>query len=222
MGGPVIAAFDNSGLVYAVACSATQTISMYSTQTMDTGPFQYAGLRDPALEEISMPPPVLNYTSVAFSNNGHYLLVGTDSDAHYLLDAYDLSPIRKLVGHRPLGHISGEQVSFVSDGRFVYSGSADGAVYFWDLGPEKLSKGDTTPPGRLCPEMRASVVVKPDGDASRSPSRVVAFNPRLCMMALGGEELVSCPLGMGPKCGADLQSFWLPTKDESVLMDQGW
>lgn len=36
MGGSVIAAFDNTGKVFAVACTKTQTISMYATENFDS------------------------------------------------------------------------------------------------------------------------------------------------------------------------------------------
>ena len=36
VGGSTIAAFDNTGLVFAVACSDTQTIMLYGTNTMDS------------------------------------------------------------------------------------------------------------------------------------------------------------------------------------------
>ena len=36
MGGSVIAAFDNSGLVFGVACTDTQMIALYDKSTLDT------------------------------------------------------------------------------------------------------------------------------------------------------------------------------------------
>jgi hypothetical protein len=36
MGGPVIAAFDNTGMVFAVACSVTKTLALYACASMET------------------------------------------------------------------------------------------------------------------------------------------------------------------------------------------
>ncbi len=36
VGGTTIAAFDNTGQVFAVACSDTQTIMLFGTNTMDS------------------------------------------------------------------------------------------------------------------------------------------------------------------------------------------
>lgn len=35
MGGSLVSAFDNTGQVFAVACSETQTIALYAHATMD-------------------------------------------------------------------------------------------------------------------------------------------------------------------------------------------
>lgn len=35
MGGPTIAAFDSSGVVFSVACSQTQTVMLYDSTSMD-------------------------------------------------------------------------------------------------------------------------------------------------------------------------------------------
>lgn len=160
---------------------------------MIQGPFASAQLLDPALEEISHPPPDLTVTSLHFSNSGAYLLVGTSSDVHYLYDAFDLAPIRRLTGHRPLGKASGEELSFTADSRYVVSGSADGTVYFWSLGQEHLDKVVPVPGGKVlaAKTLQADVVVQSNGLGVRGPSRAVKFNPRFCVMGVGGEELVS-------------------------------
>lgn len=35
MGGPTIAAFDSSGVVFSVACSQTQTVMLFDSTSMD-------------------------------------------------------------------------------------------------------------------------------------------------------------------------------------------
>jgi hypothetical protein len=122
----VIAAYDNTGEVIAVACADTQIIMLFSTSAIDSvspaclagshlldppcaqaeyvqGPFFHGRLDDPVLATISQPPPKPVFTSIGFSNNGHYILLGTSSDVHYVLDAYSEESVvivRRLVGHR--------------------------------------------------------------------------------------------------------------------------
>jgi COMPASS component SWD2 len=149
-------------------------------------------ITDSALLQISIPPPPINFTSLTFSNNGYYLLVGTSSDTHYLLCAFYLTPLLRLRGHRALGEASSEEVSFTGDSRYVVSGSADGAVYFWDLGTEKI-EAEKRPDGTAveAPLRNASVVVQGSGaQGQRGGSRAVRFSPRLCVLAVGGDELV--------------------------------
>ncbi|KAK8865601.1 hypothetical protein IAR55_000745 [Kwoniella newhampshirensis] len=226
VGGSAIAAFDNLGLVFAVACSDNQTIMLYATAEADMGPFKFEPLNDVAFESISQPPPKPIFTSLQFSNNGDYLLVGTSSDVHYVLDSITLLPLRRLVGHgglerdkqgnkavQPRRGNSGEEVSWTGDSNWVISGSADGNVLFWDLtrpaGEEKLSRDDVRDPDvdkswymRRIPEIQAKVLLRGNGGISRA----VKFNPRYSMMAVGGEDL----------------TFWLPAKDEDAKIQEGW
>ena len=154
---------------------------------------------DVALEKISFPPPIPDFTSIAFSNNGEYILLGTSGEAHYLLDAFSLDILRRLTGHQPLGRTSGEELSFTVDSRFVISGSANGTVYVWDLGTEKIEKEKTEGPLSKVPAetLTPAVEIKPEApegeeDAEdRGTFRAVRFNSRFCMMAVGGETLVS-------------------------------
>ncbi|OCF31863.1 compass component swd2 [Kwoniella heveanensis CBS 569] len=217
VGGSVIVTVDNQGLVFAVACSDTQTIMMYATATMDRAPFAHCPLHDISLESISLPPPKPIFTSISFSNNGEYLLVGTSSDVHYLLDAFDLAPLRRLIGHQglerdsegrqpvtPRRGTSGEEVSFTADSKWVVSGSADGDIVFWDLTPpagqSKLTreerKGDEELPWHTMkiPDLKAKVLLK----GNTSSARAVRFNPRYNMLAVAGTELVSLDYGRIP------------------------
>ncbi|KAL7423552.1 hypothetical protein Q5752_001132 [Cryptotrichosporon argae] len=195
VGGSTIAAFDSSGLVFAVACSATQTIMLYDCTNLDNAPFNHGQIVEPGSAHA------LNITSLAFSNDGQFILVGTDGDAHLLVDAYDLRLVRRLEGHAPLGRVagaharalSGEETGFTADSRWAFSGGADGAVAFWALDTAQ-DAADVT--------MRPTRVVRPDGARL---SRAVRFNPRLCMLAVGGDEL----------------SFWLPEKADDARRE-GW
>lgn len=159
-------------------------------------------MEDPALAKISFPPRNPIMTSLSFSSNGKMLLVGTAGDYHYVLDAFDGNLLWKLegfvglergktgnaIGMVPGRGISGEEVCWTPDSKFVIGGSQDGKVYFWDLSePNKLPK---PAPGTSDP-----VVLKPTITLPGHPSatRCVRFNPRHMMLATAGAELVCGP-----------------------------
>lgn len=128
---------------------------------------------------------------MSFSNNGAYLLVGTSSSVHYVLDAFDLNVVRRLEGHQGLGSLSGEEVCWSADSNWVLSGSIDGTIVAWDLTPPTgAAKLESVGRDRLAETLKPVTVLKA-GDGQHAPSRAVAFNPRYGMMGVGGEELVS-------------------------------
>ncbi|WWC88184.1 uncharacterized protein L201_003089 [Kwoniella dendrophila CBS 6074] len=258
VGGSAIAAFDNQGIIFAVACSETQTIMMYATNTMDRIPFAYTPFNDIQFGKESIPPPKPIFTSMSFSSNGEYLLIGTSSDVHYLIDAIDLIPLRRLIGHQGLGKertdfqngqkgittlstpkrgISGEEVSFTSDSKFIISGSADGDILFWDLssspsredsnlnpidGNGKLTRNELENGKKLpsdikwhtlpIPDLKAKVILKgnTNNNSSGNPSSSQSRAVRF------NNRLQMFAVG-----GEDL-TFWIPEKDEDSKVQQGW
>lgn len=199
-----IAAYETSGAVFAVALNQYNRINLYDFNNFDKAPFLTVELIDPSLAEKSFPPKLPCMTSLSFSGNAQYLLVGTAGDAHYILDAYEGSMMIKLEGHKGLERgkqlgngagsitnprgISGEEASWTPDSRFVVSGSHDGKIYVWDVSdPNKLSK---IPKGARVPTLQPCAIL----DGHPGPSRCVKFNPRWGMMASAGTEL----------------AFWLP------------
>jgi COMPASS component SWD2 len=181
-------------------------------------PFMHEALIDVELRKISTPPPQPIFTSIAFSNNGFYLLIGTSLDVHYVLDAFSLTLLRRLVGHRGLANppgvraiethrgASGEEVGWTADSKWVVSGSSDGGVFMWDLsapdGGEKLetrmeaAEQNRWPAQSLEPavELRANEL---GVDGATGPSRAVKFSPRYCMMGVAGDNLVSVAVVLG-------------------------
>ncbi|ORY21006.1 putative histone lysine N-methyltransferase [Naematelia encephala] len=214
VGGATVAAFDNTGAVLAVACSDTQTIMLYSAASMDKAPFHYASLIDSVLAQTAQPPPKPIFSSLSFSNDGKYLLVGTSSDAHYILDAFTLQMTHRLVGHQglerdrhgqkdiqPRRGASGEELSWSADSQWIASGSADSTVYLWRV------EGSQTDSSTTIPQFCKPVVTLRSGDTHEATGiRTVAFNPRFAMLAAAGEKL----------------SFWLPAKDEESKIAEGW
>ncbi|OCB84770.1 WD40 repeat-like protein [Sanghuangporus baumii] len=199
-----LVAYDNSGLVFAVAINTFCRILLYDMNNFDKEPFLTMTLEDPLLKLISFPPRQIYMTSLAFSSNGKYLLVGTSGNAHYILDAYEGHLLAKLEGHvgmervrmeatvglNPTKGISGEEVTWTPDSKFVISGSLDGKVCIWDVQNLPIRVNEPIDLNRNPMVLQPLATL----DGHPGPSRCVRFNPRIAMMATAGSEL----------------AFWLP------------
>ncbi|GAA6033557.1 hypothetical protein JCM8097_001454 [Rhodosporidiobolus ruineniae] len=213
IGGHAPVAYSPDGTVFAVAVNLRSRILVYDLAAFDREPIDNFQIDDPVAREWFPPrPPIL--TSVAFSPDGNYLLVGTSGDVHYVLDAFDGNMIAQLVGPpgslktglerssrwphdrdvEPSAGLSGEEVKWTPDGRFVVSGSIAGKLLLYDVHPpplelEKLYP-NRPPPGPDC-QLHPVKVLR----AHRTgPSRCVVVDPRRAMWATGGVTL----------------AFWLP------------
>ncbi|KAH9856519.1 WD40-repeat-containing domain protein [Lenzites betulinus] len=199
---PVVA-YDASGLVFAVGVNQYSRILLYDQANFDKAPFMTITLEDPTLSLVSFPPRAIYMTSLAFSTDGKYLLVGCSGDAHYVMDAFDGHLLAKLEGHtglerrkldippsiEPSRGCSGEEVSWTPDSKFIMSGSLDGKIYIWDVQNLPQVQKPVDPkahPLRLLP--LSSIEGHP------GPSRCVKYNPRFAMLCSAGVEL----------------AFWLP------------
>lgn len=196
---PVVA-YDASGIVFAVGVNQYSRILLYDVANFDKAPFMTITLEDPTLSLVSFPPRAIYMTSLAFSTNGKYLLVGCSGGAHYIMDAFDGHLLAKLEGHiglerrkldiplniEPSRGCSGEEVSWTPDGKFVVGGSLDGKICVWDVQNLPAKEGPVdlkSPPVRFMP---MSVL-----EGHPGPSRCVKFNPRFAMLCSAGAELVS-------------------------------
>ncbi|GAA5989856.1 hypothetical protein JCM5350_006589 [Sporobolomyces pararoseus] len=216
--------YDPSGMVFGVALNLQSTVLMYDLKNFDKQPFLTVHIEDPILKKRSFPPRVPIYTSISYSNDSKWLLVGTSGDTHYILDAYEGNVVARLEGpreapntgleramippyERPIeahAGLSSEEVKWSPDGRYVIGGSIDGSIHVWDVAP---------PPSEIDPDRpapSASCTLHPiktiETAHPRGPSRVVAFNPKSAMFASAGNEL----------------AFWLPDpKDAFGIQPNG-
>lgn len=83
---------------------------------------------DPGLDKLASPRPPVYMTSLEFSNNGKYILVGCATNVHYVLEAFTLQIVARLEGHQPLGFErkgvtrSGAEVCWTTDSSYVLAG----------------------------------------------------------------------------------------------------
>lgn len=196
-----LVAYDASGVVFAIAINTFSRILLYDMSNYDKEPFLTMILEDPTLSKISFPPRKIYMTSLAFSSNGKYLLVGTSGDAHYIIDAFEGHLLAKLEGFTglergrlgaqvsltPVKGISGEEVSWTPDSKYVVGGSLDGRVLMWDVQNLPAFQGQAVDLARS--PMKLMPMVSLDGHPG--PARCVKFNPRMAMMVTAGAELVS-------------------------------
>jgi len=195
-----IVAYDSSGLVIAVAVNHYSRILLYDLANFDSAPFLVITLEDPTLKLVSFPPRPIYMTSLSFSSNGKYILVGCSGDAHYILDSFEGHLLAKLEGFvglerrmmgppadfQPSKGCSGEEVSWTPDSKYVVGGSLDGKVCVWDV--QGLSTRVEEMDSKGSP-LRLNPVATLEGHPG--PSRCVKFSPRFAMLCTAGTELVS-------------------------------
>jgi COMPASS component SWD2 len=191
---PFLSAWDPSGNVFGVASPWSFTILLYDYKNYTKGPISEFDL----VEKMPSPRAADNlatgWTSLAFSNDGKHILLGTRGSAHYLFDAFtgDLKAIlrkpeggtRRAAAGETQADSSGRLESsgdccFAPDGRYVLSGSKKD-VLVWDTLSPPVGEDKVLEPAYVLEEKREAAVL--------------AFNPRFNMFASADQELM----------------FWLP------------
>jgi COMPASS component SWD2 len=195
-------AYDTSGLVFAIALNHFCRILLYDMQNFDKDPFLTIHLDDPTLARVTFPPRIPFMTNLSFSSNGKFILVGTSTNAHYIIDSFEGLLVAKLVGHiglergkfgkdtapQPIKGISGDEVCWTPDSKFVVGGSQDGKILVWDCSGLLDDSGEAkgVPKGTDPPILEPVHTL----EGHPGPSRCVKFNPRWAMMASAGAEMV--------------------------------
>ena len=190
---PYLAAFDPSATVFAIASPSTSSILLYDLRNFDRKPFETFDLQ---AEELRHTPGTVgkHWTKLEFSNDGKSILLGTEGQGHFLLDAFDgklksfLARKSGPSGRSPPGVREGVvgqgDVCFSPDGRFVIGGSGrEGGASVWD----------TTQPAQ--PFGNGLLQLRPTADLPwKGPTAMAEYNPRYNMLATADKEMV----------------FWLP------------
>lgn len=201
---PTLAAYDPSGMVFAVACPSAGSILLYDLRQFDKAPFTTIDI----IEQVRHIDPqhlVRGWTKLEFSNDGQSLLLGTKGSGHFLLDAFEGT--LKAYLHKPHGGTrrlapgeagattanggstnsssdssridSSGDCCFAPDGRFVLSGSKKD-VLVWDTRNPPANGNKVVDPTYTLQDKREAAVI--------------GFNPRFNFFASADQELL----------------FWLP------------
>ncbi|KAJ5945773.1 member of S.t1.c1p complex histone methyl transferase [Penicillium verhagenii] len=187
---PYLVAFDPSASVLAIASQSTVSVLLYDFRNYDKAPFSNFDLA--SLEERYTPTTRGRaWTRLEFSNDGKYLMVGTDYHGHFILDAFDGTLQAFLTGKSSssgraapvssTGKPRGQgDASFTPDGRYVIGGNGDAPdILVWDLQQKPDDNKMLHPMTRL---------------PHRGRTSLIEYNPRFNMIASADKETV----------------FWLP------------
>lgn len=184
-------------MVFAVAINYFMKLLLYDLKKFDNEPFLCIDISDPSLRKISYPPRNPWMTSMAFSTNNKWILIGTSGDAHYVYDSYEGVLLVKLEGFKgleggktgdqygvsPVKGISGEEVGWTSDSKFIIGGSYTGKICMWDCAEIPLAdNANREEPKVLTPSVTLN--------GPLGSTRCVKMNPRHQMLATAGTELV--------------------------------
>ncbi|KAL4802238.1 WD40-repeat-containing domain protein [Aspergillus unguis] len=198
---PYLAAFDPSASVIAIASQSTSSVLLYDFRNYDKSPFITFDLA-PLEERYTPSTRGRAWTRLEFSNDGKYLLVGTDYHGHFVLDAFEGKLQAFLVGRngssgraapvsttgKPLGQ---GDACFSPEGRYVIGGSGDQQdMLVWDLQQvADLALG-------------ASPVLQPITRlAHRNRTALVEYNPRFNMIVSADKDIF----------------FWLPEDSSKIV-----
>ncbi|KAK6374610.1 hypothetical protein LTR64_002722 [Lithohypha guttulata] len=183
---PYLAAYDPTASVMAIASQSTQSILLYDVRNFDKAPFATFDLAD-AERKYCPSTQGRVWTKLEFSNDGKWILLGTDYHGHFLLDSFDGVVSAFLTGKtdgsgraapvstsgKPLGQ---GDVCFSQDARYVIGSSGgSGDLLVWDT---TLAGNGTT----------LESMVKLNGRGFKSP--VVQVNPRYNMLATADQKVV--------------------------------
>lgn len=156
--GSPIANFDPEGLIFAVGIN-NEIVKFFDLRNHDKGPFNTIRL-DPAPEPIQ-------WESLKFSPDGRQILITTNCEELYVLDAFSGAPMHKLVlDTKPPTPVEYPcEASYTPDSQYIITGSTDGCLHIFSA----------------CDGKRLTIL-KPE-KAKADPVQCVKFNPKYMMLA---------------------------------------
>lgn len=153
-----IANYDPEGLIFAIGMNS-EYIKLFDSRLFEKGPFNTI--------RCTKTDPDITWKSLKFSPNGKQILITTDREEYFLLDAFSGHPLHKLsIGPRPTNPIEHPcEAAYSPDSQYILSGSLDGTIHVWSA--NRGSKVTVLRPERTSPE----------------PVQCVMFNPKFMLIA---------------------------------------
>lgn len=160
-----IASFDPEGLIFVVGVDS-ETLKFFDLRHYDKGPFN-------TIKYSKKGPPFMSWSSLKFSPDGKQMLITTNCEELYVMDAFSGQLLHKLtIGpavSSPLEHPC--EASYSPDSQYILSGSEDGCLHVWST-----NKGNKI------------YIMKPP-HAKAESVQCVRFNPRYMMIASASTKL---------------------------------
>ncbi|ODQ64729.1 WD40 repeat-like protein [Nadsonia fulvescens var. elongata DSM 6958] len=197
---PSFAAFDPSGLVFAIANEYNNDIGLYDIRNYTSGPFLKISNAVPAT--ASPLNNMLNWSKIEIANDGKTLLLSTLYNKHYLFDSFNGKLISTLLTQEPSSFLDSttyrshtSQTCFSADGRYIFGGAPNGTVSLWDVKESKSKHGlastnDVNTAGSITngtPQLKPFSHLKgPEGHTPRS----LLFNPKNLLLASADKDVV--------------------------------
>jgi COMPASS component SWD2 len=190
---PYLATYDPSATVIAIASAATQSILLYDVRNYDKPPFASFDLLD--LEQRFLGGQKAQWTKIEFTNDGKSLVVATNANGHFVLDAFSgdithfcyrkagssgrLAPgaspphASTLNGHTPAAGQG--DVCLTPDGQYLIGGSSEEGLLVWDISKPPTPNNILEPIEKL---------------PGHGRSAIVGYNPRTNLLASADKDLL--------------------------------
>jgi COMPASS component SWD2 len=181
--GAFLATYDPSATVMAIASHVTQSILLYDTRNYDKPPFATWDLQE--LQQRYLGREKGEWTKIEFTNDGKSLLVATNGNGHFILDAFSGeithfchrragSSGRLAPGASGTGTVGQGDVCVSPDGQFLIGGSAEDGLLVWDITLQPTPNNVLEPTEKL---------------PGHGKSAIVGYNPKSNLIASADKEL---------------------------------
>lgn len=157
--GAPIASFDPEGLIFTVGIDST-TLKFFDLRSYDNGPFN-------SVKFEKKGPSFMSWKSLKFSPDGKQMLITTNTEELFILDAFTGQLTNKLTiglpATEPIEQPS--EASYSPDSQYILSGSEDGCLHVWSA-----QRGN-----KIC-------ILKPERTRAE-PVNCVKFNPKYMLIS---------------------------------------
>lgn len=170
-----LVAYDPHGILFVVGKSNT-TLEFYDLKSYEQSPFLTITL-----------PTKGKWNRIQFSNNGKLILISTNTNEQYIVDAFLGQLLATLTGSYPdiiTNYPNYGSACFSPCGRFVFAGSSNHTILLFDLSSVKSSNGTNS-------LIEAPINLSPSKTLkSHHVTRILEFNHKLLTLA-SADNIVS-------------------------------